>query len=216
MDGGPWGWRLLRSTWFTKPRESGAKTTTTTFLFFFLHFFFIQSNFLIFAPGYSLMFLSSILFFPLPSHLCFSHSFSYFSCSFNSPVHFILFDSFILAAPFYPFSSPLFYPPIIVLSVFWLPSSAYLPICFLLPPFFHLTLSFSHFSLIFLSSPLSTSSCFLIPLHEVALMAIKVANDPHLFPYHFQRMVNRGDGKKTDTYGPPGSRHHVNKGLKQQ
>jgi len=29
-------------------------------------------------------------------------------------------------------------------------------------------------------------------------------------------MVNRGDGKKSDTYGPPGSQHHVNQGLKQQ
>jgi len=29
-------------------------------------------------------------------------------------------------------------------------------------------------------------------------------------------MVDRGDGKKSDTYGPPGSRHHVNQGLKQQ
>jgi len=29
-------------------------------------------------------------------------------------------------------------------------------------------------------------------------------------------MVDRGDGKKSDTYGPPGSRHHVNEGLKQQ
>jgi len=29
-------------------------------------------------------------------------------------------------------------------------------------------------------------------------------------------MVERSDGKKSDTYGPPGSRHHVNQGLKQQ
>jgi len=29
-------------------------------------------------------------------------------------------------------------------------------------------------------------------------------------------MVDRGDGKKSNTYGPPGSRHHVNQGLKQQ
>jgi len=29
-------------------------------------------------------------------------------------------------------------------------------------------------------------------------------------------MVDRDDGKKSDTYGPSGSRHHVNQGLKQQ
>jgi len=29
-------------------------------------------------------------------------------------------------------------------------------------------------------------------------------------------MVDHGDGKKSDTYGSPGSRHHVNQGLKQQ
>jgi len=29
-------------------------------------------------------------------------------------------------------------------------------------------------------------------------------------------MVDRGNGKKSDTYGPPGSRDHVNQGLKQQ
>jgi len=29
-------------------------------------------------------------------------------------------------------------------------------------------------------------------------------------------MVDRGDGKKSDTYGLPDSRHHVNQGLKQQ
>jgi len=29
-------------------------------------------------------------------------------------------------------------------------------------------------------------------------------------------MVDCGDGKKSNTYGPPGSRHHVNQGLKQQ
>jgi len=29
-------------------------------------------------------------------------------------------------------------------------------------------------------------------------------------------MGSRGDGKKIDTYDPPGSRHHVNQGLKQQ
>jgi len=29
-------------------------------------------------------------------------------------------------------------------------------------------------------------------------------------------VVDRGDDKKPDTYGPPGSRHHVNQGLKQQ
>jgi len=29
-------------------------------------------------------------------------------------------------------------------------------------------------------------------------------------------MVDRGDGKKSDTYGPPASRHYVNQGLKQQ
>jgi len=29
-------------------------------------------------------------------------------------------------------------------------------------------------------------------------------------------MVDRGNGKKSDTYDPPGSQHHVNQGLKQQ
>jgi len=29
-------------------------------------------------------------------------------------------------------------------------------------------------------------------------------------------MVDRGDDKKPDTYGPPGSRNHVNQWLKQQ
>jgi len=29
-------------------------------------------------------------------------------------------------------------------------------------------------------------------------------------------MVDRGDGKKSDTYGPPGSQHHVNQGQTQQ
>jgi len=29
-------------------------------------------------------------------------------------------------------------------------------------------------------------------------------------------MVDRGDGKKSDTFGSLGLRHHVNQGLKQQ
>jgi len=53
-------------------------------------------------------------------------------------------------------------------------------------------------------------------LHEVALTAMKVANDPHLLPYSLSRMVDRGDGKKSDTYDLPDSQHHVNQGLRQQ
>jgi len=48
------------------------------------------------------------------------------------------------------------------------------------------------------------------------MTAMKVANDPHLLPYPLYRMMDHGDGKKSDTYGPPCSRHHVNQGLKQQ
>jgi len=51
----------------------------------------------------------------------------------------------------------------------------------------------------------------------MTLMAMKAANDPHLFPYPLKEewwaVVM---AKMPDTYGSPVSRYYVNQGLKQQ
>jgi len=53
-------------------------------------------------------------------------------------------------------------------------------------------------------------------LQVVASTAIKAANDLRFFPYPLKEgWLAMAMAKKPDTYGPPGSQHHVNQRLKQ-